>query len=162
MINSNKMHVAKPLAAVDIVERDLGIRGNAARERSVDDETEKLAIAEKVYAVRASLGLSVRKFAAMVGVKETAISRLERADYPSLPSVRTLDRIARAAGYRLRVDFISVGPSGAIGPVRAKSKPARQLAADSSSKPSGERRLTLSIPKARPVTHSKRGEKMSA
>jgi DNA-binding XRE family transcriptional regulator len=73
-----------------------------ARQQSL--ERERCDIAQKIYDLRKSLNLSQQEFAAKVGMKPSAISRLESTDY-NRPSLRTLEKIAAALNQRVEISF---------------------------------------------------------
>lgn len=80
-------------------------RGRPARLAALRRERERCDIAQKVYDLRKSLGLSQEQFAAKVGMKPSAISRLESGDY-NRPSLTTLQRIAAALNQRVEISFV--------------------------------------------------------
>lgn len=80
-------------------------RGRTARLLGLQRERERCDVAQKVYDLRKSLGLSQEQFAAKVGMKPTAISRLESGDY-NRPSLSTLQRIAAALNQRVEISFV--------------------------------------------------------
>jgi DNA-binding XRE family transcriptional regulator len=83
-------------------------RGKPARQAALLRERERCDVAQKVYDLRKSLGLSQEHFAAKVGMKPSAISRLESGDY-NRPSLSTLQRIAAALNQRVEISFVAVG-----------------------------------------------------
>lgn len=80
-------------------------------------ECERNAVADAVsvwlVAYRAEHGLSQRALAALVGMKQTAIARLERGDVE--PRLSTLVRLAEALGTPLQVT-LSPAERGVSGP----------------------------------------------
>lgn len=70
-----------------------------------------------VTRLRLASDLSQRDLARRAGTSQPAIARLERGD--TSPTVATLERLARAAGFRLRVDLV---PEDAPDPVIAAYK----------------------------------------
>jgi transcriptional regulator with XRE-family HTH domain len=62
-------------------------------------------VSQKIYDLRKQLNLSQEEFAAKVGMKPSAISRLESGDYDR-PSLQTLQRIAAALDQRLEISFV--------------------------------------------------------
>jgi len=83
-------------------------RRRPVRQAALERERERCDVAQKVYDLRQSLGLSQEKFAAKVGMKPSAISRLESGDY-NRPSLRTLQRIAAAVDRRVEISFVVAG-----------------------------------------------------
>jgi transcriptional regulator with XRE-family HTH domain len=67
----------------------------------------------KVHRARTKAGLTQGQLAALIGTHQSAISRLEDADYEG-HSLDVLKRIARVLGQRLRVEF--------LGPPKPKTK----------------------------------------
>jgi DNA-binding XRE family transcriptional regulator len=80
-------------------------RGRPARLAALERERERCAVAQKIYDLRKSLSLSQEQFAARVGMKPSAISRLESGDY-NRPSLSTLQRIAAALNQRVEISFV--------------------------------------------------------
>jgi len=70
----------------------------------VEDEAFNSDLATKVYEARTAAGLSQQKLAELVGTQQSVISRIEDADYRG-HSLKTLKKIAKALGLRLRVEF---------------------------------------------------------
>jgi predicted transcriptional regulator len=81
------------------------IKGNPARLKSLQREREKLRIAEQVYDLRIQAGLTQKQLAQKVGTTQSAISRLEDADYDS-HSLDMLRRIAAALHQRVEIRFV--------------------------------------------------------
>ncbi|SRR6266540_403700 len=63
--------------------------------KAVDEERGKAAIGELIRQSREALKLSQRELAKRVGTSQSAISRIEDADYDGL-KIETLERIAAA------------------------------------------------------------------
>lgn len=81
------------------------IKGNKKRAESLQRERENLGIAEQVYNLRTQQGLSQKQLANLVGTTQSAISRLEDADYNG-HSLAILRRIAIALHQRVQVEFV--------------------------------------------------------
>jgi transcriptional regulator with XRE-family HTH domain len=64
------------------------------------------AFLDEVLKARAASGLTQAEVAARVGTTQSAIARLESATPRHSPSVATLQRYARALGYRLEVRLV--------------------------------------------------------
>ncbi|HNO79606.1 MAG TPA: helix-turn-helix domain-containing protein [Phycisphaerae bacterium] len=62
-------------------------------------------IAQQVYDLRTSAGLTQKELAERVGTTPSVISRLEDADYDR-HSMAMLRRIAKAVGHRVQVRFV--------------------------------------------------------
>lgn len=69
-----------------------------------EEEKRALALAMKIAEAREKAALTQRELADRVGSSQQAISRLESGEYEGY-TVRTLERIADATGYALRIDF---------------------------------------------------------
>jgi DNA-binding XRE family transcriptional regulator len=63
-----------------------------------------LEIGMRVRKLREGAGLTQAELARKMGVSQQTISRLESGEVDN-PTVATLERIARATGHQLRVDF---------------------------------------------------------
>lgn len=81
------------------------VLADAMRDPDFRAECERTAVADAVsvwlVAYRAEHGLSQRALAARVGMKQTAVARLEQGDVE--PKLSTLLRLARALGTPLNV-----------------------------------------------------------
>ena len=83
-------------------------------ERMVGDDRELLLqialsdlaadIAEQVYQARTERGLTQNELAEMVGTSQSAVARVENADYDG-HSIRTLAKIACALKVRVQINF---------------------------------------------------------
>jgi ribosome-binding protein aMBF1 (putative translation factor) len=67
----------------------------------VENNASNQEMAESVTEARAKAGLSQKQVAAMTGIDQSDISKIERG--VSNPSISTLERIAKALGGRLSV-----------------------------------------------------------
>ncbi len=81
------------------------IKGNKKRLESLDRERESLNIAEQIYNLRTHARLSQKELADLVGTTQSAISRLEDADYNG-HSLNMLERIAGALHCRIEVRLV--------------------------------------------------------
>ena len=81
------------------------IRGNKKRLASLQRERENLNIAEQIYTLRKQAGLSQQQLADLVGTTQSAISRLEDADYDG-HSLAILRKVGMALQHRVQVQFI--------------------------------------------------------
>jgi ribosome-binding protein aMBF1 (putative translation factor) len=81
------------------------IKDSEKRLASLEREREKLRIAEQIYTLRTTAGLSQKDLACKVGTTQSVISRLEDADYDG-HSLHMLARIAHALGHRICVHFV--------------------------------------------------------
>jgi len=85
-------------------------RTRALRRRSVraayaglEDE---FAFLDEVLKARASAGLTQAEVAERVGTTQSAIARLESGARKHSPSIATLQRYARALGYRVQIKLV--------------------------------------------------------
>ena len=65
-------------------------------------------VATEIYQARIQAGLSQKQLAARTGMHQSAIARLEDADYDG-HSLKTLERLAHALGKRLEIRFVDQG-----------------------------------------------------
>src|SRR5437667_9743912 len=72
----------------------------------LEQERANLDIARKIYELRTKAGLSQAQLAKKVGTTQSAISRLEDADYDG-HSLAILRRIASALEKRVEIRFVS-------------------------------------------------------
>ena len=93
----------KPGDASEILDRVIG--DDAGLRRLVDDQKLNVRIAEMIHDARNAAGLSQADLARLVGTTQSAISRLESADYEG-HSLSMLQRIAEALHQRLEVRFV--------------------------------------------------------
>ena len=71
------------------------------------DEMQPAAdIANAVLAARVHSGLTQKEMSKLSGIPQADISRLESCD--SNPSLKTLQRIAKALNRRLKIDFVPI------------------------------------------------------
>ena len=84
------------------------IKGNKKRLKYIEEEAQRIEIAQQIYDLRIQAGLNQKDFAARVGMKQSVISRLESADYRGY-SLKTLEKIARAMDQTLHICFVSNG-----------------------------------------------------
>ena len=71
----------------------------------VEEEREKLRVARMIYDARTAAGLIQAELAARVGTRQSAISRLEDADYEG-DTLTMLARVAHALDRRVEVRFL--------------------------------------------------------
>jgi transcriptional regulator with XRE-family HTH domain len=80
--------------------RSAGVR------RAYDDLEEEFAFLDEVLRARARTGLTQAEVAKRVGTTQSAIARLESGAGKHSPSVATLQRYARALGFRLQIKLV--------------------------------------------------------
>jgi len=73
---------------------------------AVDAERFNLNVGSAIHEARSAAGLTQRQLAERVGMHQSAIARLEDADYDG-HSLRTLERIAFALGKRIEISFVA-------------------------------------------------------
>ncbi len=81
------------------------IKNSRKRKESLQRERENIGIAEQVYNLRTRARLSQKELADLVGTTQSAISRLEDADYDG-HSLTMLRRIAAALNQHVQVRFV--------------------------------------------------------
>ncbi len=89
--------------AVEILGRMIG--DDRELRRRIDQETVNSRPASMIYAARERAGLTQRELAELVGTTQSAIARLESADYAG-HSLSMLVRIAKALGARVEVKLV--------------------------------------------------------
>src|SRR6185437_5424217 len=97
---ANKRNTAD---AVEILRRRY-IGEDIARKASLEQERLNAEIAQMIYDYRNWAGLSQKELAELVGTTQSAISRLESAEYEG-HSLSMLDRIAKAINRKVTVDM---------------------------------------------------------
>jgi DNA-binding XRE family transcriptional regulator len=85
-------------------------RTRALRRRPVRDAYDGLedefAFLDEVLKARARAGLTQAEVAKKVGTTQSAIARLESGARKHSPSIATLQRYARALGYRVQIKLV--------------------------------------------------------
>jgi predicted transcriptional regulator len=81
------------------------IKNSKKRKESVQRERENIGIAEQLYNLRTKAKLSQKELADLVGTTQSAISRLEDADYDG-HGLTMLRKIAAALNQRVQVRFV--------------------------------------------------------
>jgi ribosome-binding protein aMBF1 (putative translation factor) len=71
--------------------------------KAYDDLEDEFCLASALIEARARAGLTQEELAARMKTKQAVIARLESGRRK--PSTRTLERIAKATGHRLRISF---------------------------------------------------------
>jgi transcriptional regulator with XRE-family HTH domain len=74
--------------------------------QAYDELSEEFAFLDEVLRARARAGLTQAEVARRIGTTQSAIARLESGGRHHSPSVATLQRYARALGYRLQIKLI--------------------------------------------------------
>jgi len=86
--------------AVEIMERMIG--DDVESRKVVEEARINVAVAQLIYDVRIKAGLTQKQLADLVGTKQSAIARLEDADYDG-HSLSMLQRIAAALGHKVEI-----------------------------------------------------------
>lgn len=81
--------------------------GRPRRIAMLQREMERVEVAQKLYDLRAKHKLTQAQLAKLAGMKPSAISRLEDADYRG-HSFQTLCRIATVLNERVEINFVPV------------------------------------------------------
>jgi transcriptional regulator with XRE-family HTH domain len=74
--------------------------------KAYDELDEEFAFLDEVLKARAEAGLTQAEVAARVGTTQSAIARLESAEPKHSPSIATLQKYARALGYRVQIRLV--------------------------------------------------------
>ena len=80
--------------------------------KAYDGLEEEFAFLDEVLRARARAGLTQAEVAKRVGTTQSAIARLESGEGKHSPSVATLQRYARALGYRLEIKLVKSRSNG--------------------------------------------------
>ncbi|MBI5874428.1 MAG: helix-turn-helix transcriptional regulator [Deltaproteobacteria bacterium] len=73
--------------------------------RHYKEEETALALAYKIHTLREENSLTQKELAKLMGTSQQAVSRLESGEYEGL-SLKTLEKVAKATGTYLKVDFV--------------------------------------------------------
>ena len=79
---------------------------NPGVRRVYDELDDEFAFLDEVLKARARAGLTQAEVAARVGTTQSAIARLESGARKHSPSIATLQRYARALGYRVEIKLV--------------------------------------------------------
>lgn len=102
-MSENKPELQQNLPRINLRER-YDLDHPESRER-MERYREQFEIAQQIYDLRTAAGLTQNQLAALVGTTQSAICRLEDADYEG-HSMAMLRRIADALGKRVVVQFV--------------------------------------------------------
>jgi transcriptional regulator with XRE-family HTH domain len=84
-----------------------------------DELEEEFSFLEEVLKARADAGLTQAEVAARVGTTQSAIARLESATPKHSPSIATLQKYAKALGYRVQIRLVK---NERRSPIRSSSR----------------------------------------
>jgi transcriptional regulator with XRE-family HTH domain len=90
--------------------RARALRRPAVR-KAYDELEDEFALLDEVLKARAAAGLTQAQVAERVGTTQSAIARLESAASKHSPSIATLQRYARALGYRVEIRLVKERPT---------------------------------------------------
>jgi transcriptional regulator with XRE-family HTH domain len=93
MASNFKQFKARALARTDV-------------KKAYDALAEEFAFLDEVLKARTESGLTQAEVAARVGTTQSAIARLESAESKHSPSIATLQKYARALGYKVEVRLV--------------------------------------------------------
>jgi len=74
--------------------------------KAYDELVEEFAFLDEVLNARAEAGLTQAEVAARVGTTQSAIARLESAEPKHSPSIATLQKYAKALGYKVEIRLV--------------------------------------------------------
>lgn len=83
------------------------VKGDQEFQQMVEQETISLRVAQLVHDARVAAGLTQKQLAELVGTGQSAIARLEDADYEG-HSLSMLRRVAAALGCRIKLEFEAI------------------------------------------------------
>lgn len=96
--------------AVEILHH-LHIKGDPERIASLEAERIKAEIAQQIYDLRESAGLSQKQLAKKIGATPAIVDNLEMTDYEDHQlgdAILMLNRIAKAVGKQIEIQFLVV------------------------------------------------------
>ena len=77
--------------------------------KAYDELDEEFAFLDEVLKARAEAGLTQAEVAARIGTTQSAVARLESAGSRHSPSIATLQRYAKALGYKVQIRLVKRG-----------------------------------------------------
>lgn len=80
-----------------------------AIKKAYEDLANEFAFLDEILKARAESGLTQAEVAVRVGTTQSAIARLESAEPSHSPSIATLQRYAKALGYRVQLRLVKQG-----------------------------------------------------
>lgn len=78
--------------------------------KAYDNLAEEFAFLDEVLKARSESGLTQAEVAARIGTTQSAIARLESAELKHSPSIATLQKYAKALGYKVQVRLVKIAP----------------------------------------------------
>lgn len=74
--------------------------------KAYDELDDEFVFLDEVLKARAEAGLTQAEVAARIGTTQSAIARLESAEAKHSPSIATLQKYAKALGYRVQIRLV--------------------------------------------------------
>ena len=93
----------KPRTFQDRLKEDLK---NPEFKEHYEEERTALALAYKIHRLREEKNLTQQQLAKLMETSQQAVSRIESGEYEGM-TLKTLEKIARATGTWLKVDFVA-------------------------------------------------------
>jgi transcriptional regulator with XRE-family HTH domain len=93
MASNFKQFKARALARADV-------------KKAYDELAEEFAFLDEVLKARTESGLTQAEVATRIGTTQSAIARLESAEFKHSPSIATLQKYAKALGYKVEVRLV--------------------------------------------------------
>jgi len=91
--------------------------------KAYDQLADEFAFLDEVLKARAASGLTQAEVATLVGTTQSAIARLESPTSSHSPSVGTLQRYARALGYKVEIRLVpDTGTRRSSGPGKSAAR----------------------------------------
>jgi len=94
--------------------------------KAYDELDEEFAFLDEVLKARAEAGLTQAEVAARIGTTQSAVARLESAESRHSPSIATLQRYAKALGYKVQIRLVKRKRPAAGSRVRSSATTVRQ------------------------------------
>ena len=94
--------------------------------KAYDELDEEFAFLDEVLKARAEAGLTQAEVAARIGTTQSAVARLESAESRHSPSIATLQRYAKALGYKVQIRLVKRGRQAPSPKARSAATTVRQ------------------------------------
>jgi transcriptional regulator with XRE-family HTH domain len=94
--------------------------------KAYDELDEEFAFLDEVLKARAEAGLTQAEVAARIGTTQSAVARLESAESRHSPSIATLQRYAKALGYKVQIRLVKRRPQAPGPKARSAATTVRQ------------------------------------
>jgi len=96
--------------------------------KAYDELDEEFAFFDEVLKARSEAGLTQAEVAARIGTTQSAVARLESAESRHSPSIATLQRYAKALGYKVQIRLVKRKRQASGSKSRPSATTARQAA----------------------------------